>query len=568
MPSLLQSLQNHDLAFLRIVGGLWGLELKSRELGEATSELAVSLLDPDLVAEVLTSLNPQGRSALSALAASKGRIPWAAFARQFGAVREMGTAKRDREKPYLEPVSAAEILFYRALLFRAFFSTAKGPQEFAYIPDDLLELVQAWEHEAGKMQPEMTTTGTAEVPDTPGRGATPGEKKHLRPASDHLLDDATTLLAALRLGRETISDPKLSALLQAAGLLSGPTRTAVSKAAGKSKAGGYIKADKVKAFLEASRSAALKMLADAWRTSQAFNELRLIPGLLFEGEWENQPLVTREFLLDLLQGIPPGAWWSLNAFLSGIKKAYPDFQRPGGDYDSWFIKRAADGTYLRGFSYWDQVDGALIRFLITDILYGLGMIELAAAEEGGAITAFHLLEIPIRESEETGKIAVASNGKMVVPRLVPRAVRYQLSRFCQWDEATPEGYRYHVTPQSLTRAREQGLKVEHLLALLARHADAGIPPVLLKALKRWDQNGTEARAETQVILKVSRPEVLDELRKSKAARFLGEPLGPTSVVIKAGAQPKVMAVLAELGLLAEDTTGEASDGNDKPMIRS
>jgi hypothetical protein len=92
--------------------------------------------------------------------------------------------------------------------------------------------------------------------------------------------------------------------------------------------------------------------------------------------------------------------------------------------------------------------------------------------------------------------------------------------------------------------------------------------VLLKALKRWDQNGTEARAETQVILKVSRPEVLDELRKSKAARFLGEPLGPTSVVIKAGAQPKVMAVLAELGLLAEDTTGEASDGDDKPMIRS
>ena len=67
--------------------------------------------------------------------------------------------------------------------------------------------------------------------------------------------------------------------------------------------------------------------------------------------------------------------------------------------------------------------------------------------------------------------------------------------------------------------------------MLVKHAAAGIPPVLVKALKRWDANGTEARAEMQVILRVSRPEVLEELRKSKAARFLGEPLGPTTVII-------------------------------------
>ncbi len=299
------------------------------------------------------------------------------------------------------------------------------------------------------------------------------------------------------------------------------------------------------------------MLVDAWRTSETFNELRLLPNLIFEGEWKNQPLVTREFLLDLLHGIPEGAWWSLNAFVSGVKKTYPDFQRPAGDYDSWFIKRAADGTYLRGFAYWDQVDGALIRFFITEVLPQLGIVELASAEEGGPITAFHMLGAPIRKVEESAKISVASNGRIVVPRLVPRAVRYQLSRFCEWDEEKPDAYPYHLTPQSLIRAREQGLKVEHLLVLLAKHAEAGVPPILLKTLKRWDANGTEARAETAVVLKVSRPEVLEELRKSKAARFLGEPLGPTSVVIKAGAQAKVMAALAELGLLAEDNTVES-----------
>jgi len=97
------------------------------------------------------------------------------------------------------------------------------------------------------------------------------------------------------------------------------------------------------------------------------------------------------------------------------------------------------------------------------------------------------------------------------------------------------------------------LKVEHLLALLSKYSDAGIPPTLIKALKRWEINGTEARVQTQVILKVSRPEVLEEMRKSRAAKFLGEVLSPTTVIVKSGASQKVMEALTELGLLAEVT---------------
>ena len=44
---------------------------------------------------------------------------------------------------------------------------------------------------------------------------------------------------------------------------------------------------------------------------------------------------------------------------------------------------------------------------------------------------------------------------------------------------------------------------------------------------------------------------MEEMRKSKASKFLGEMLSPTAVVVKEGAILKVMAALAELGLLAE-----------------
>jgi hypothetical protein len=94
--------------------------------------------------------------------------------------------------------------------------------------------------------------------------------------------------------------------------------------------------------------------------------------------------------------------------------------------------------------------------------------------------------------------------------------------------------------------------VEHLLTLLARHAGAGIPAPVTKALKRWEQAGTEARTESQVVLRVSRPEIIKELRASRAARFLGQPLGPTAIIIKPGAQGRVIAALAEMGILALD----------------
>ena len=540
MPDLFHALQGYDLGYLRIVAEFWGFELESRDLAGAIKELTSHLLDSQLVVEITASLSSEAHIAINTLAAEGGRIPWAAFTRKFGDVREMGVGKRDREKPHFKPNSTAEILFYRALLGRAFFETASGAQEFAYIPEDLLPLIYTTDMEGLEKKNNKVSQPGVNSP-VLGRGATPGERAYVLPANDLILDDATTLLAALRLGRDIKPNPVLLDILNAAKLLKR----------------NVPQAERVKTFLEAPRTDALKMLVEAWRSSENFNELRLLPGLLCEGEWKNQPLATRGFLSNLLDAIPEGKWWNINTLVSDVKKTAPDFQRPAGDYDSWFIRRETDGQYLRGFAYWDQVDGALIRFFIVDILHYLGMAGLASPEEGKDITAFKLISPDPRPSDvENGKLKISSNGRISTPRSVPRAARYQLARFCEWDEEKNDEILYHITPESLTKAKEQGLKTEHLIVLLVKHAAAGIPPVLVKALKRWDANGTEARAEMQVILRVSRPEVLEELRKSKAARFLGEPLGPTTVIIKAGAQSKVLAALAELGLLAEDTTSK------------
>ncbi len=552
MPDLFHSLLKQDIGHLRIIAELWGLELTSPKAEGALEELSASLLDPDLLAELMDSLSPEADSAITALVNSGGRLPWVTFTRKYGDIREAGAGKRDREKIYLKPTSATEILYYRGLLARAFFDTQKGPQEFAYVPDDLLSILIS--------RDRQLPVPTNEV-EPPGRPASPGERGQEILANDSILDDTTTFLASLRMGMNMDSASLLANLReQAPRLHSLLTSTKLVKK-------NTIQAEAVKKFLEASRADALSMLQDAWTESDSFNELRLMPGIICEGEWTNQPLETREFLLNLLDAIPEGKWWSLNSFVRDIKQKFADFQRPAGDYDSWFIKRASDGQYLRGFSYWDQVDGALIKYFITNILHWLGQVDLSIAEGAAEPTAFRItskVEKPalslskgqksdLRPStfDEKGKINVASNGKISIERTAPRVVRYQVSRFCEWEEPKKDDYLYRVTTRSLTHAKEQGLKAEQLLAMLVKHTNGNVPPSFVKALKRWEVNGTEARVQTQVILKVSKPEVLEEMRRSKAARFLGEILSPTTVVVKSGAIQKVMDALTELGLLTE-----------------
>src|SRR5215212_1617066 len=543
MPDLIHSLLKQDIGHLRIIAEFWGLELDSITAEEAREELSASLLDAELATELIDALSPQADTAIRALVEEGGRIPWVTFARKYGDIREMGPGKRDRERPHLKPSSTTETLFYRGLLARAFFETEKGSQEFAYIPDDLLELLNNIFYDEDEEQQEVQkepSNGPIIVGETLGRPASPGERGREIPADDSILNDATTFLAALRMGKPMESASLRTTLPVVQNLL----------ASAKLIKDDVPQADTVKTFLECPRSEALKILQAAWLESNSFNELRLMPTIICEGEWRNEPHETREFLLNLLDAVPEDKWWSLGAFVRDIKQKYADFQRPAGDYDSWFIKRTSDGQYLRGVACWDQVDGALIKFFMTNILHCLGQVDLSIADGATEVTAFRVASLE-GAKEESGKISVSSNGKISIPNDAPRVIRYQVSRFCEWDESRNGEYKYHLTTGSLSKAKEQGLKAEHLLALLTKHTEAGIPPSLVRALKRWEVNGVEARVQTQVILKVSKPEILEEMRKSKAAKFLGEVLSPTTVVVKGGAIQKVIEALTELGLLTE-----------------
>jgi hypothetical protein len=588
MPDLFQSLHGKDLGHLRIVAELWGMSLEQTEPRLAARELAAALLDRRLVEEIVADLPDPARAALDDLLQNGGALPWALFTRRYGMVREMGPGRRDRERPYANPASAAETLWYRAFIGRVFQDTPQGPEEFAFIPKDLLALLPA------PREPKASLLG---------RPASQAERKHPLPAGDRVLDHACTLLAELRLGQPAQGNyplihadhPPMNAEVSGAEIRFDPRRSAESipgsalrgllEAAGLLDEAGLPLPEPTRAFLEAPRGEALAQLARAWLHSDQFNELRLLPGLRAEGEWQNDPLRARQAVLDFISSVTaPGAaqgsaaesrqanaqeddrpglenrpYWSLTAFVDAVRQQHPDFQRPGGDYDSWHLRDEAGGGFLRGFEHWDQVEGALLRFLICGPLHWLGALDLAAPEPGAPPAAFRssawapsLLSgsAPPGLESEIGQIVTRSDARLSLPRRLPRAVRYQVARFCQAEGEKDGSYRYRLTPASLERARQQGLRAAHLIALLRKHS-ASVPPSLTRALERWEEHGVEARIEQVLVLRLRSPELLQALRGSRAARFLGEPLSSTAVIVKPGAWEKVIAALAELGYLGE-----------------
>jgi hypothetical protein len=347
--------------------------------------------------------------------------------------------------------------------------------------------------------------------------------------------------------------------------------------------------ERVQPFLQAAPAERLRQLAEAWRAARDWNDLRRVPGLSFEGTgWHNDPLPARQAILSLLAAVPAETWWDLDSFVAAVRERQPDFQRPAGDYDSWYIRDAA-GQYLRGFENWDRVDGALVRWLITRPLHWLGLVEILPDVASGAMVpteptrykegsggvnppattpmpagfrltphgAAFLGQTGWEENGATGALELSPDGELRLPVTASAYDRFQLARISDWlaPDLTGENpvYVYRLTPAALARAAAMGITVARILQFLEKAApNHPALPGLTAALLRWERTGPEAALRDTLVLKLSNPDLLDTLRRVPRLRdWLGEALGPGLVAVRREHAAQVRAALAELGILLD-----------------
>ena len=109
MVTLERALLDLDPDLLQGIANLWDLDFDpDQPEKEVLAHLVAGMTRPEAVQTTWSRLSDAERGALAALQATEGRSPFARFTRRFGAIRPMGPARREREKPWLEPANVTE----------------------------------------------------------------------------------------------------------------------------------------------------------------------------------------------------------------------------------------------------------------------------------------------------------------------------------------------------------------------------------------------------------------------------------------------------------------------------
>ncbi len=571
MKTLHQSLIDYDLSQLQAIADCHGLALETANRVKAVELLTNALLSPAAVAITLTTLSEPEQEALQLLLDNGGQIESPRIIRQYGPVRPMGPARMAREKPWQNPVNPTEGLWYKGLICKSFQLTDQGSLEFFYIPDDLLSLLQSAfsdsqqvTHDQRPTLPIAQTPAPAVIVSGEGRlrenifnllvylQTTPVRLHH---KTDLTTTDQSTLVDCLLPPLLPICTPQaeldfLLHLAQRAGLL------IISH--------GRLRPDRdpTRAWLQAHSVQQERILQDAWRADPTWNDLWHVPGLVPQPTgWENSPLLARAKILDYLAQLDTSSenWFSLADFAATIKRLDPDFQRPAGDYESWYI-HDEQGNSLMGFEHWDRVEGALIRYILTHLLPLLGVVDVGLPTETSSPTCFRITPL--------GAAFLAGQPAPSVPDHKPRFLqvdngfnvnvspqaslydRFQLARFAELQQQDTDRSTYRITQASVGRAMRNGVTADQIVAFLARATNNQTPLKVVETLRNWGARRSTVELERATLLRLTDESLVMELQQhSELGPLLGEVIGPKAILVPADDVKEVRRLLTELGYL-------------------
>jgi hypothetical protein len=393
--------------------------------------------------------------------------------------------------------------------------------------------------------------------------------ENVRQADTVLVDDMATFLAYCQLNSVTIIDGSVSAetlrglkpyLLGTATTARLALLIALSFDIGIAAEQEHVwrPLPSARKFLDLRRGEQLRTLVDTWLRSTIYNELWYVPGLKPDTQagWQNDPLLARQTLLTFLENVPADKWWSVDALIAEVKEVEPDFQRPTGDYDNWYIRDAASGQFLKGFESWDRVDGALLRFILAGVMNGLGLMDTA---QGGALcrltsygrALLNFAEWPVSGVDQPAPV-ILPDATIEIPRAASRLIRFQVARFAEWTPvANGEPFRYKLSAVGLNQAIRQAIQPAQILTYMRSIAPEPLPETVERLLEAWNAGGEQSMViESMVVLRVPTPELLATIQKTpELRRFLAAPLGPTAVAVRADQVQQFADALQAQGLI-------------------
>jgi len=442
----------------------------------------------------------------------------------------------EREELWRTPVSAAEDLWYRGWVQRAFAEREIGQVAMAFVPDELRLYIPP---PPPLVLPPLTATQSP---------------LHADLGNDDLAENLVTFWLDVQLGGTDTTVPLLDKrqrdFLKILSLEQGWVRQ---------EADGNLRLvpEPVVAWLQATVWEQWSSLAQAWMDSSTWNELAHSPTLRpdpLKG-WPKTSVIARQCVLDMLRRCEPEQWYTIADLVTYMHTHATDFLRPDGDYDTWELRSIESDAPLRGFGAWAAVEGAFITFMLTGPLAWLGMVDLGRISFTHPLTTFRLSAagagilglVDAPTFPVPSQLRCLADGLLVVP-LRRRYERFQLGRVAQvLTSSTKDVWHYRFTPKSLMGAQQQHIALSRIFDFLIEASGQALPVQLHDAL----ESGYTGRAQAS-LKRVCLLRVVDEavLALPTVQPFIQEQLGPSAVLIREGDYTRVLATLTRQGILA------------------
>lgn len=564
--TLIHALEKYPLVLLRAIAAAHGVE--AERLGQAAlaETLAAHLSRAETIAALLGRLSEGTRSALALVVAAGGQLPSHRLQRDplGGELRQMGAGALERYKPWEAPVSATEELYYLGILYQDFSAVGDYRGQVLFIPHEILALLPTVETPPVRFElaplegiPPGVREGTLNtVPDAfvilsdlQRRTVHAVNGRFLPAEALHRINERLSVPEPTEALNQERDSQRLALLLHLLRVLELIETTQE----------GTIKPKTARArkWLELSRARRLLTLQRTWADDPTWNDLWRIPTLRPEATgWRNDPKHARIALLRHLRELEPDEWYGIGDFVKMMKRIDPDFQRPDGDYKSWYIRHAQTGQLLLGWEHWEQVEGTLLRYYLAGPLFWLGVVDLGYLAPGErAPFAFKLTawgarwlgkKVELPPEAERAPMVIAADGTIHVPEGADDWERLHLERL---SDPTEQGT-YKLNKEQVVALLMEGSDIERVLRFLEHTTNGFLPEAVQETLRKWAQGVGRITLEAVTLLEVDDPKLLRDLqRQPHIARLFVRVVGPKSVIIPTTRQAEIVALLRKAGYL-------------------
>jgi hypothetical protein len=479
---------------LEAIADGWRVSLTDEQLPEIVDRLVAEMTQPESVRAVVQRLSDEEKQAL-AFVAAQGRVKVHVLTRKYGQVRRLGAGRLEWEAAWRQPASVAERLWFLGLIYRAYAVDEAYHGEVFDVPPEIRRILPPMD----VALPVFSVRSTA-------------EPSLLRDEGDSLARDVFVVLSHLRNHDVRAKEGVLAKheLDRIRNRLTGTERPRTlllwriceQAELVHREDGLWQPTQRAAMWLKRDALSRQWTLFQAWLKDAGWNELCAMPSVRCEDTgWRHDPVLARESLLRHLRECPLDVWLDIDSLVNAIHDTDPDFLRPDGDYESWYIRDAESGQYVVGFANWGEVEGALIRYLLEHALFWLGVVALGYPQQAERAAAFTVTEIgrallfeqeapaagegALPGQEPAKRIVLGSDLSVLVPSTASWYDRFLVERFARWVEEHEGATCYTLDDRSVERALSRGVTVPQIEAFLRRATGSRLPPKVQRALKAW-----------------------------------------------------------------------------------